>query len=138
MERMTFNTAISKMMEMVNAIYKSDKPVAKSDMESFVKLLSPLAPFVAEELWERLGHTGGISYDPWPVFDNTLLVENDMDIVVQVLGKKRAVLTVPKDITQDTLLEQACQDERVRDFITGKTIIKVIYVPGRLMNIVVK
>ncbi len=138
MERMTFNTAISKMMEMVNAIYKSDKPVAKADMESFVKLLSPLAPFVAEELWERLGHTDGISYAPWPVFDDTLLIENDMDIVVQVLGKKRAVLTVPKDITQDALLERARQDERVRDFITGKTIVKVIYVPGRLMNIVVK
>lgn len=138
MERMTFNTAISKMMEMVNAIYKSDNPIAKADMESFVKLLSPLAPFISEELWERLGHTESIAYAAWPTYDETLLVKNDMNIVIQVLGKKRATLTVPVDITQDDLLALAKDESHVREFIAGKEIIKVIYVPGRLMNIVVK
>ena len=138
MERMTFNTAISKMMEMVNAIYKSDNPIAKADMESFVKLLSPLAPFISEELWERLGHTESITYAPWPTHDETLLVKNDMNIVIQVLGKKRATLTVPVDITQDDLLALAKNESHVQEFIAGKEIIKVIYVPGRLMNIVVK
>lgn len=138
MERMTFNTAISKMMEMVNAIYKSDNPIAKADMESFVKLLSPIAPFISEELWERLGHTESIAYAAWPTYDETLLVKNDMNIVIQVLGKKRATLTVPVDITQDDLLALAKDESHVREFIAGKEIIKVIYVPGRLMNIVVK
>ncbi len=138
MERMTFNTGISKLMEMVNAIYKSQGAVAKADMESFVKLLSPLAPHIAEELWERLGHTESISNSPWPTFDESLLVQNDMDIVIQVLGRKRATLTVPVDITQDDLLALAKQDDHVQEFITGKEIVKVIYVPKRLINIVVK
>ena len=138
MDRMTFNTAISKLMEMTNAIYKSDKPVAKADMDSFVKLLSPMAPHIAEELWERLGHTESITYAPWPTYDESLLVKNDMDIVIQILGKKRTTLTVPTDITQDELLALAKQDSRVQEFITGKEIVKVIYVPKRLMNIVVK
>ncbi len=138
MERMTFNTGIAKMMEMVNAIYKSDKPIAKADMESFVKLLSPLTPFIAEELWEKMGHTESIAYAKWPTHDETLLVKNDMDVVIQILGKKRATLTVPVDITQDDLLALAKQEPRVQEFTAGKEIVKVIYVPGRLMNIVVK
>lgn len=138
MERLTFNTGIAKMMEMVNAIYKSDKPIAKADMESFVKLLSPLTPFMAEELWERMGHTESIAYAKWPTHDETLLVKNDMDVVIQILGKKRATLTVPVDITQDDLLALAKQEPRIQEFIAGKEIVKVIYVPGRLMNIVVK
>lgn len=138
MERMTFNTGISKMMEMVNAIYKSEKPIAKKDMESFVKLLSPLAPFVAEELWEKLGHTETITYAPWPTYDESLLVKNDMEIVVQILGKKRASLIVPVDSTQDEILKSAQQEPRIQDLLNGKEIIKVIYVPGRLMNIVIK
>lgn len=138
MERMTFNTGISKMMEMVNAIYKSEKPIAKKDMESFVKLLSPLAPFVAEELWEKLGHTETITYAPWPTYDESLLVKNDMEIVVQILGKKRASLIVPVDSTQDEILKSAQQEPRIQELLKGKEIIKVIYVPGRLMNIVIK
>lgn len=138
MEKMTFNTAISKMMELVNAIYKTEKPVTKSDMESVVKLLSPLAPFIAEELWERLGHTESITYAPWPTFDEDLLVKHEMPIVVQVLGKKRSLLTVPTNITQEELIDLAKQDPHVQEFITGKEIVKVIYVPGRLLNLVVK
>ena len=107
-------------------------------MESFVKLLSPIAPFISEELWERLGHTESIAYAAWPTYDETLLVKNDMNIVIQVLGKKRATLTVPVDITQDDLLALAKNESHVQEFIAGKEIIKVIYVPGRLMNIVVK
>ena len=138
MERMTFNTGISKLMEMVNAIYKSEKSIAKSDMESFVKLLSPMAPHIAEELWEKLGHNESITYAPWPTFDETLLVKNDMEIVIQVLGKKRATLTVPVDSTQDSILALAKEEPHIKDFTAGKEIIKVIYVPGRLMNLVVK
>jgi len=138
MERMTYNTGISKLMEMVNAIYKSDKPIAKADMDSFVKLLSPLAPHIAEELWSRLGHTDTIAYEPWPTFDETLLVQNSMDIVVQVLGKKRATITVPVDMVQADIETLAKQEPHVQEFIAGKEIVKIIYVPKRLINIVVK
>ena len=126
------------MMEMVNAIYKSEQPIAQSDMESFVKLLSPLAPFIAEELWEKLGHTESIAYAVWPTYDESLLVQNEMQIVVQVLGKKRSLLTVPTTITQNELVELAKQDPHVQEFLAGKEIVKVIYVPNRLLNIVVK
>ena len=97
-----------------------------------------MAPHIAEELWEKLGHKESITYAPWPAFDEKLLAKNDMEIVVQVLGKKRATLTVPVDSTQEAILALAKQEPHVQDFIVGKEIIKVIYVPGRLMNLVVK
>jgi len=137
MEKMSFNTAIAKMMELTNAIYKADK-VNKSVMEAFVLMLSPIAPHMMEELWQRLGHTDTIAYAKWPTYDASQLVENEIEIVVQIMGKKRANIKVPVDATQDDVLNIAKQESRVQDFIAGKQIVKVIYVPKRLLNIVVK
>lgn len=138
MERMSFNTAIAKLMEYVNAVYKSNEPVAKSDMETFVLLLAPQAPHIAEELWQKLGHTESIAYAKWPTYDETMTQSDTIDIVVQVMGKKRAVISVAANADKETVLATAKANENVKTFIDGKTILKEVYVPGRLVNFVVK
>ena len=137
MENMSYNTAIAKLMELTNAIYKADK-VNKTVMENFVLMLSPIAPHMMEELWQRLGHNDTLAYEKWPTFDENVLVENEADIVVQVMGKKRATVKVPVDATQDEVLQIATSESHVKGFVDGKQIVKVIYVPKRLLNIVVK
>lgn len=137
MENMSYNTAIAKLMELTNAIYKADK-VNKTVMENFVLMLSPIAPHMMEELWQRLGHNDTLAYEKWPTFDENVLVENEADIVVQVMGKKRATVKVPVDATQDEVLQIATGESHVKGFVDGKQIVKVIYVPKRLLNIVVK
>ena len=124
-------------MELTNAIYKADK-VNKTVMENFVLMLSPIAPHMMEELWQRLGHNDTLAYEKWPTFDENVLVENEADIVVQVMGKKRATVKVPVDATQDEVLQIATSESHVKGFVDGKQIVKVIYVPKRLLNIVVK
>lgn len=138
MDNLSYNTAIAKLMEFLNAVYKSDKPVAKSDMEAFVLMLAPLAPHISEELWQRLGHTNSLAKEPWPVFDETMTQENEMEIVVQVLGKKRASIKVPVDAAKEDILSAAKQAGNVVPHLAGKQIVKEIYVPGRLVNFVVK
>ena len=137
MEKISFNTAIAKMMEMLNAMYKAEK-VDRFVAENFVLLLSPIAPHMMEELWNKLGHNDTLAYENWPAFDAAQLVENDVEVVVQIMGKKRAVITVPVNATQDEVAQIALNEERLQDFVAGKEIVKVIYVPKRLINIVVK
>ena len=137
MEKMSFNTAIAKLMELTNAIYKAEK-VNKIVMENFCLMLSPIAPHMMEELWARLGHNDTLAYEKWPTFDAAQLVENEVEIVVQIMGKKRANIKVPVDASQDEVLAIAKAEGRVQDFIAGKELVKVIYVPKRLLNIVVK
>ena len=138
MERMSYNTAIAKLMEYVNAVYKSAEPVSKNDMKTFVLLLAPQAPHIAEELWQRLGATESIAYAPWPVHDEEMTKTDTIDIVVQVMGKKRALITVSAEADKETVLKTAKENENVQAFINGKTILKEIYVPNRLVNFVVK
>jgi leucyl-tRNA synthetase len=130
-----FNTAISQMMVFVNEAYKATE-LPKEYMEGFVKLLSPVAPHVAEELWEKLGHTDTITYATWPTFDESKLVENEVEIVVQVNGKLRAKLLVPTTASKEELENIAMSDESVTEQIVGKTVRKVVVVPGKLVNIV--
>lgn len=137
MEKLSFNTAIAKMMELTNAIYKTQK-VNQSVMEAFVLLLSPIAPHMMEELWQRLGHTSTLAYEKWPVYDEAMLQEDEMEIVVQIMGKKRATISVPVDAEQEDVLKIAQAEPRLSDYLSGKQILKVIYVPKRLLNIVVK
>lgn len=137
MEKLSFNTAIAKMMELTNAIYKTQK-VNQSVMEAFVLLLSPIAPHMMEELWQRLGHTSTLAYEKWPVYDEAMLQEDEMEIVVQTMGKKRATISVPVDAEQEDVLKIAQAEPRLSDYLSGKQILKVIYVPKRLLNIVVK
>jgi leucyl-tRNA synthetase len=105
-------------------------------MEGFVKLLSPLAPHLAEELWEKLGHTDTISYEAWPAYDESKLIDNEIEIVIQVNGKVKHKLTVPTGASKEDLEQIAMDDEKIKEQIEGKTVRKVITVPGKLVNIV--
>jgi leucyl-tRNA synthetase len=134
-EGLRFNTAISQMMVFINEAYKATV-LPKQFMEGFVKLLSPICPHVAEELWGKLGYHGTISYEAWPTFDEAKLVDNEVEIVIQVNGKVKAKLMVPTDASKETLEQIAMNDEKVKEQIEGKTIRKVITVPGKLVNIV--
>jgi leucyl-tRNA synthetase len=134
-EGLRFNTAISQMMVFINEAYKSTV-LPKHYMEGFVKMLAPVAPHVAEELWEKLGHSGTISYETWPAYDEAKLVDDEVEIVIQVNGKVKTKLLVPTDASKEALEGIAMDDERVREQIEGKTIRKVITVPGKLVNIV--
>ena len=138
MEKMLYNTSIAKLMEFINAVYKSTEPVSKADMEKFVLLLAPLAPHVAEELWEKLGHTKTLAYEAWPTFDEAMTKSDTMDIVVQVMGKKRGIITVPVSITKEEVIKLAKETEGAKNFMEGKELLKEIYVPNRLVNFVVK
>jgi leucyl-tRNA synthetase len=135
LEGLRFNTAISQLMVFINEAYKATV-LPKEYVEGFVKLLSPIAPHLAEELWAKLGHNTTISYEAWPAFDDAKLVENEVEIVVQVNGKVRAKILVAKDVTKEQLEPLALEDDRVKEHIEGKTIRKVIAVPGKLVNIV--
>lgn len=130
-----FNTGISQLMVFINEAYKAEQ-LPKEYMEGFVKMLSPVAPHIAEELWECLGHEGTVSYDQWPKYDESKLVEDEIEVVVQIMGKVRAKLNVDKDISKDELEKQALRDEKIQELLEGKTIRKVIVVPGKLVNIV--
>lgn len=138
MEKMLYNTSIAKLMEFINAVYKSNEPVAKADMEKFVLLLAPLAPHVAEELWERLGHTKSLAHEAWPSYDEAMTKSDTMDIVVQVMGKKRAIITVPVTISKEDVIQAAKATDGAQNFMAGKEILKEIYVPNRLVNFVIK
>jgi leucyl-tRNA synthetase len=131
-----FNTAISEMMVFVNEATKATA-VPREWFEMFVKILSPFAPHIAEELWQRLGHRSSITYAPWPVHDESKLTRDTITIAVQVSGKVRGQIEVPVDATEETILAAAKADPKVQAFITGKPIKREIYVKGRLVNLVV-
>ncbi|MBC2168289.1 leucine--tRNA ligase [Listeria booriae] len=134
-ENLRFNTGISQLMIFINDSYKATT-VPKAYAEGFVQLLSPIAPHLAEELWHRLGHTETITYEAWPSFDESKLVEDEVEIVLQVNGKVRAKVTVAKDLSREALEELARGNDKIKEEITGKTVRKVIAVPGKLVNIV--
>lgn len=134
-EHMHFNTAISQLMVFINEAYKVDA-LPYLYVEGFVQLLAPIAPHFAEELWEILGNEGGISYVPWPVFDESALVEDEVEIVIQVNGKVKAKVMIAAAATKEEMEELAKGHEQVAGLLTDKTIRKVIVVPGKLVNIV--
>ncbi|MRG85231.1 leucine--tRNA ligase [Salinibacillus xinjiangensis] len=134
-EDLRFNTGISQMMVFINEGYKTSH-IPKDFAEGFVKLLSPVAPHIAEELWAKLGHSETVSYEPWPAYDESQLVENEVEVAVQVMGKVRAKIMMPKDVTKENMEKIALEDEKIQEWIEGKTIRKVIAVPGKLVNIV--
>ena len=136
-ENMYFNTAISQMMIFVNAATKEDI-VPKEYAEGFIKLLSPVAPHIAEELWNRLGHSDTITYEAWPTYDESKLVDDEINLPVQVNGKVRATIKIPVTATEEQIRELSHKAENVKAHIEGKTIVKEIYVKGKIYNIVVK
>jgi leucyl-tRNA synthetase len=135
-EGLRFNTAISQLMVFVNEAYKQDQ-LPKKAMEAFVLMLSPMAPHLAEELWERLGHKGTLAYESWPTYDESLTIEDEVEIVIQINGKMREKIVVPVQTSKEDLEKLALSLERIQDQISEKTIRKVIAVPDKLVNIVV-
>lgn len=128
-----FNTAISQMMVFINDAYKAET-LPKEYVEGFVKMIAPVAPHIGEELWSKLGYNETITYASWPTFDESKLVEDEVEIVVQVMGKVRAKLTMKKDASKEEMEQLAL--EAIKEQIEGKTVRKVIVVPGKLVNIV--
>ncbi len=136
LDAMRFNTAISKLMEFVNAFTSADvRPL--SAMKTFTLLLAPMAPHLAEELWELLGGTTTLAYEPWPTYDSTLLIDDEVEIPVQVNGKLKCKVMVANGIVPEELEMVARSDPRIVALLQGKTIKKVIVVPSKLVNFVI-
>ncbi|MGB9976128.1 leucine--tRNA ligase [Thermovenabulum sp.] len=141
-ERFNFNTAISAIMEMVNGINSLKEEISgdvvKEAVENLLLMLAPFAPHITEELWERIGNKGSIHLMPWPKYDEKAILEEEVEVVVQINGKVRAKILVPADITEEELESAALSSEKVSSYLQNKQIIKIITVPNKLVNIVVK
>jgi leucyl-tRNA synthetase len=136
-ENLRFNTAIAQMMIFVNEVTKTESR-PRQLLEPFILVLSPFAPHIAEELWEKLGHSRSLAYAPWPVYDEQKLVETTVEVVLQVNGKIRSKIAVPVD-TPERELERLCMaEENVRKHMDGKKVIKAIIVKNKLVNLVVR
>ena len=136
-ENLGFNTAISQMMIFINEAYKA-KSVYKPYAEGIVKMLSCIAPHICEEMWEKLGHEGTIAYEAWPTYEEDKLVVSTIEIAVQVNGKVRGRLSINKDQEAESVKQQALELENVKAHTDGKEVKKIIYVPNKIVNIVVK
>ena len=136
-ESLNFNTAISQMMIFINAVYKEGY-LPKEYALGFVKILSPLCPHLGEELWEMLGHDNTIAYESWPTYDDEKTKEDTIEIAIQVNGKVRDTIKVSKEISKEDLEKEAFNSEIIKKWIEEKEIVKVIVVPGRIVNIVIK
>ncbi len=136
LERLSFNTAISRLMEFTNAFTGMDVR-ARQALETFTLLLAPMAPHLAEELWQVLGHKGSLAYADWPTFDPALLKDDEIEVPVQINGKLRGRVSVPAGADRDALESAARAEERVAALLEGKEIKKVVVVPGKLVNFVV-
>ena len=137
LESMNMNTAISQLMIFCNE-YSKIKKRNRETIETFVKLLSPLAPHIAEELWNRLGHDNTIAYEPWPVYKEAYIKEDETEILIQILGKPKVRIKMANDISPQQMEQIALANEEVKAAMHGRPVIKVVCVPGRLVNIVVK
>ena len=138
-EHLRDNTVAAKLIEYVNYLTKTYPSGAPRDaVEPLVQMVSPLAPHIAEELWSVLGHTETITFEPFPEFDEQWLVDDTVEVPVQINGKVKARIDVATDATKDDLEAAALADERVADLVAGKNVVKVIAIPGRMVNLVVK
>jgi len=136
-EAMKFNTAIAAMMEFVNLVYREGR-IARDQAERLVLLLAPFAPHIAEELWQRLGHEQSLAYEPWPEYDEKLVADETLTLPVQINGKVRGSIEVPAEAGEDEVFETALRSERIASLVEGKAIVKRIYVPKKIVNLVVK
>ncbi len=136
-ENMKFNTAIAALMSLLNEIYEVGS-ITKGELKTFVKLLDPFAPHVSEEVWSQLGGEGLLAIATWPEFDEAKTIDATIEVPVQICGKLRATITIAKDSTAEEAIAAAKADAKVLEFLDGKNIIKEIYVPGKIINIVAK
>jgi len=132
---LSYNTAIASVMEYVNVLRAHERIPFRSEVEPLIQLLAPFAPHIAEELWETLGHTRSVFDSGWPVSDAALAAENTIDLAVQVGGKFRGTITVSRDVTKEAALAAALAEPGIARFTTTEPK-KVVFVPGRLLNIV--
>ena len=135
-ERFSYNTAISRLMELTNLMHTVG--VSKPALDVLVQLLAPFAPFITEELWQLLGHQKSVHLSTWPQFELAKTIDDQVTIVAQVNGKIRSKFDVPIDITQAEVEEIAFKDPHVQKFLQGMEIVKSVYVPKKLFNIVAK
>lgn len=135
MENLHFNTAISQLMVFINEANKANS-LPHEYIAGFVQLLAPIAPHIGEELWEILGHKTSLTNVPWPTYDENCLIEDEVEVIFQINGKVRSKALVAKELTKDELEKKALSDENIQSFLIGKTIRKIIVVPGKLVNIV--
>jgi leucyl-tRNA synthetase len=150
--RWHFNTCIAAIMELINELYAVEDSVERASSPAGVMppvllaavqrdmalLLAPFAPYLAHELWEMIGRKGSLLRAPWPQYDPALAKEEEIEIPVQVNGKLRGLIVVPADASEQTIRERALSDEKGKTAIAGKQIVKIIIVPGKLINIVVR
>ena len=135
-ENMKFNTAIAALMSLTNQFY--DKGVNKAEFKTMLQLLSPFAPHMADELWERFGFEGMACTSSWPVYDESKTVASEVTIAVQVGGKLKTTVTIPTDSEQDAVLAVVTADSKIQKLMEGKDLVKVIHVPNKLMNLILK
>lgn len=136
-ETLNFNTAISQMMIFINAVYKEGY-LPTEYATGFVKILSPICPHLGEELWQMLGHNNTIAYEPWPTYDESKTIDDTIEIAVQVNGKVRDTVKVSKEISKEDLEKEALSSEIIKKWLEGKEIVKIITIPGRIVNIVIR
>lgn len=136
-ENMQFNTAISQLMIFVNDCNKAEY-IPKKYALGFIKLLAPFAPHISEEMWQIYGHDKTLSYEPWPTYDENKLINDTVEIVVQILGKVKEKMILKKDLSKEELEEKVLSSEKVKKLINNKKIVKIIVVPNRLVNLVIK
>jgi leucyl-tRNA synthetase len=136
-DSLSFNTAIARMMEFVN-FFTGEASRPSSVMKQFILLLSPYAPHIGEELWQLLGSETTLAYEPWPEFDESLTVDSQVEIPVQVQGKLRARIQMPADASAEELEAAARHDEKIASLLADREVVRVITVPGKLVNFVVK
>ena len=136
-ETLGFNTAIAQMMVFVNEVYKNGS-CPREYAEGFIKMLSCITPHVGEEMWQILGHNESIAHESWPVYDEAKCASDVIEMPVQVNGKVRSLIIVSKTASKDDVLNIVMNDDKVKAAIDGKTIVKEIVVPGKIINIVVR
>ena len=143
-ERFNFNTAVSSIMELINEMYRYKElpnrnlKLLKKATRTMIILLSPFAPHLCEELWEKSGESEYTIMESWPNFDEKALVKENVEIVIQVNGKLKEKIVVPHGMQRDAFQEHALKDEKVMELLKGKEIIKIISVPDKLLNVVTK
>ena len=136
-EEMKFNTSVATFMSMVNVFYK-DKFITKAELKTFLQLLNPFAPHITEEMWQKLSEKEELAYHKWPEYDEEKTIEDLIDLPIQINGKLRANVEIQKDEVQDSIKEKVLQNDKIKSYVDGKTIVKEIYVPNKIYNIVVK
>ena len=134
---MKFNTAIAKLMSLVNDFYKKGS-ITKDEMRTFLVLLNPTAPHITEEMWQICGYEGTIAETDWPKYDDSKTIDNEVEIVLQINGKIKDKLVIASGLSKDEMEAVAKENAKIKELTEGKQIVKIICVPGKLINVVVR